>query len=225
MAASEPRYDGHSDWYDETFRVFDEDAAVLERLVGHGEGQVCLDIACGTGRYTPTLKASGYDVIGVDISADQLRVARARTRNLLRGDASLLGLRSGSVAVAVGMYFHTDVEDFAGVVAEVTRCLEPGGRLIYVGLHPCFIGPFVNRSTEAETHALRFGAGYGVSGWNRVGSGGGVGLWSRVGGHHKTLASFLKAFLDAGLLLDSIDELQGGGLVLPRNIAVVGAKR
>jgi hypothetical protein len=43
------------------------------------------------------------------------------------------------------MFFHTDVEDFATVARDVARCLCPGGRFIYVGLHPCFIGPFVNR--------------------------------------------------------------------------------
>lgn len=96
---------------------------------------------------------------------------------------------------------------------------------MYVGLHPCFIGPFVNRTTEIEDQALHFVAGYGTSGWARRGSGGGVGLWSRVGGHHKTLAGFLGAFIDGGLAVEQVVELSGGGTVLPRNIAVVAAKR
>jgi hypothetical protein len=95
---------------------------------------------------------------------------------------------------------------------------------VYVGLHPCFIGPFVDRTTEIDDQALRFVPGYGTSGWARRGSGGGVGLWSRVGGHHKTLAAFLQAFIDAGLRLERVIELSGGGTVLPRNIAVAATK-
>jgi hypothetical protein len=62
------------------------------------------------------------------------------------------------------MFFHTDVEDFAVVAHQVARCLRPGGRFIYIGLHPCFIGPFVDRTTESGDLALRFALGYGVPG-------------------------------------------------------------
>jgi hypothetical protein len=122
------------------------------------------------------------------------------------------------------MYFHTDVEDFAAVVSEIGRCLKVRGPFVYIGLHPCFIGPFVDRSHEHEDNGLHFVAGYGASTWAYRGSGGGVGLWSRVGGHHKTLAGFLSAFPDAGFRLDRVAELPGGGAVVPRNIAVVATK-
>jgi SAM-dependent methyltransferase len=122
------------------------------------------------------------------------------------------------------MYFHTDVEDLAGAVAEVARCLRPGGRFVYIGLHPCFIGAFVDRTAEVDDQALRFVPGYSTSRWMRRGSGGGSGPWSRVGGHHKTLEGFLSTFIDAGLRLERIVELSGGGVVLPRNIALAAAK-
>jgi ubiquinone/menaquinone biosynthesis C-methylase UbiE len=218
------RYDGHADWYDEAFDVYREDADVLSELLGPGEGRVCLDVACGTGRYAATIAAAGCRVVGVDISADQLRRAARRAEHLVQADARSLPLRSSSIDVAVGMYFHTDVEDFAAVVAEIARCLPVGGRFVYLGLHPGFIGPFVNRATEVADQELRFLPGYEGSGWAHRGSGGGVGLWKRVGGHHKTLATFLHAFIDAGLHLERFIELPGGGTVLPRNLAVAAAK-
>ena len=46
----------------------------------------------------------------------------------------------------------------------------------------------------------------------------------RVGGHHKTMASFFAAFLDSGFSLERVVELPGGGVILPRNIAVVVSK-
>lgn len=218
------RYDGHADWYDEAFDVYREDVDVLRELLGPGEGRVCLDVACGTGRYAATITDAGYRVVGVDVSADQLRLAAQRTDHLAQADARSLPLRSSSINVAVGLYLHTDVEDFAAVVAEIARCLPAGGRFIYLGLHPCFIGPFVNRATEVADQELRFMPGYEGSGWAHQGSGGGVGLWNRVGGHHKTLAGFLHAFVDAGLQLERFIELSGGGTVLPRNVAVAAAK-
>jgi SAM-dependent methyltransferase len=39
--------------------------------------------------------------------------------------------------------------DFVAVAREIARCLRPGGRFIYLGLHPCFIGPFSNRMNES----------------------------------------------------------------------------
>jgi SAM-dependent methyltransferase len=47
-------------------------------LLGPGNG-LCLDLGCGTGHYFGTIRASARTVVGVDSSADQLRVARSRS--------------------------------------------------------------------------------------------------------------------------------------------------
>jgi ubiquinone/menaquinone biosynthesis C-methylase UbiE len=224
VAAASARYDGHADWYDETFAPFEEDAEWLEQLLGPGNGRPCLDVGCGTGRYAERLTGMGYHVYGIDLSADQLRIAKARARRIALGDARHLPIRAESVDTVVSLYLHTDVENFAEVVAEITRCVRSGGRVVCFGLHPCFIGPFVDRSNEHEDDALRFVPGYGAKGWAHQGSGGGVGLWARVGGHHKTLSEFLDAFTHAGLHLERLIELPGGGAIIPRNIAVVATK-
>jgi SAM-dependent methyltransferase len=224
VEAAPARYDGHAEWYDDQFTINDEDREALARVLELGGDRLCLDVACGAGRYTAGLTDLGYQVVGIDLSRDQLRIAKQRSCRLVRANAAVMPLRSASIDVAVGMYFHTDVEDFAGVVTEIGRCLKVGGRFVYIGLHPCFIGPFVDRSRERDDSGLHFVAGYGASTWAYRGSGGGVGLWSRVGGHHKALAGFLCAFPDAGLRLDRLAELPGGGTVLPRNIAVVTTK-
>jgi SAM-dependent methyltransferase len=123
------------------------------------------------------------------------------------------------------MFFHTDVEDFASVVREVARCLRPGGRFIYLGVHPCFIGPFIDRTSEAQDQPLPVVAGYGEVGWATRGSGGaGTGLWTRVGGHHKTLAAFIQAFTEAPLAIRTLRELSCGGILLPRNLGLVAEK-
>lgn len=166
MTSPRARYDGHAEWYDQTFSVSlnEDEVAFVREWLGPGGGQTCLDVACGTGRYGPVLADAGYHTVGFDISADQLRFARRKLGAACRADARRLPVQDASVAVAAGMFFHNDVEDFAAVVHDVARCLRPGGRLVYLGVHPCFVGPFVNRMTECEDLRLSFAVGYGIPG-------------------------------------------------------------
>jgi SAM-dependent methyltransferase len=226
MEPERARYDGHSAWYDEVFGAFsyEEETAFLKDRLGAGGGQICLDVACGTGLHGRTAAGAGYRVLGVDISADQLRFARRRLEVAVQADARRLPLPDDAVTLALGMFFHTDVADFAAVVREIARCLRPGGLFIYVGLHPCFIGPFVNRMNESRDLGLRFEPGYGHVGWADRASGDGSGVGGRVGFHHKTLAGFLGAITEAGLNIRELHEITGGGVVLPRNLAVVAVK-
>jgi SAM-dependent methyltransferase len=143
----------------------------------------------------------------------------------VRADIRALPVANASVGMATGMFFHTDVEDFARVVREVARCLRPGGRFLYLGLHPCFVGPFVYRLTEQQDLALSFGAGYGTVGWADRGSGDGSMIGGRVGFHHKTLTSFLQAFATAGLAIRAVREFSvPGHAVLPWNMAFLASK-
>ena len=221
------RYDGQSDWYDATFSAFhhEEQEAWFLGTLGAGGGAVCLDIACGTGRAGRLLHDAGYRAVGFDISADQLRFARSRLPAAVRADARRLPVPDECADVATGMYFQTDTEDFTAVVREVARCLRPGGRFAYLGVHPCYVGPFVYRLDEQQDQSLTFTAGYGTVGWAGRASGDGSRIGGRVGFHHKTLASFLQAFGDAGLALRSAREFMApGGGILPWGLALLTEK-
>jgi SAM-dependent methyltransferase len=227
MTSGAARYDGHSDWYEERFAARhppEEELVFLRQALGAGHGEVCLDLACGTGLCAQPIAEAGYRSAGFDISADQLRFARRRMSAVARADACSLPLKDRSVPVVLGMFFHTDLEDFTAVAREVARCLRPGGRFVYAGTHPCFIGPFVNRTAESAEHALRFNPGYGTVGWANRGSGDGSGPGGRVGFHHKTLASFLGAIASSGLSIRDVQEFSSGGVILPRNIGLVAEK-
>jgi SAM-dependent methyltransferase len=181
MSSQAARYDGNAEWYDETFSAFHppgEELAFLRQALGMGDGEICIDLACGTGLCVQPIVDAGYQAVGFDISADQLRFARRRMANVVQADACNLPLPGETVSVMVGMFFHTDLEDFAAAARQVARCLRPRGRFIYAGLHPCFIGPFVNRTTESAEQQLHFSPGYGSIGWASHASGDG----SRVRG-------------------------------------------
>jgi SAM-dependent methyltransferase len=214
------RYDGFAAWYDErlaegTLAVGD----VLDRLLGSGAGG-CLDLCCGTGLHLPRLLELGWQVTGVDISADQLGRARERVgarATLVRADATALPFPNGQFAAVASIFSHTDVDDFAGLVREGSRVLRTGGVFVYCGLHPCFYGP--HSQFPGGRGVPRLHAGYRQSG--RYSQGPGVtpgGLREKVGAVHLPLGSFLQAFLDTGLTLDHFEE--HGDAAYPPRVAL-----
>jgi SAM-dependent methyltransferase len=207
-----PRYDGVADWYDQEIRhlaaahVTETALQSLIRMLGSGPGK-CLDLGCGTGIAIPDLLRLGWSVIGVDISADQVRVAREQTRrlavDLLEGDASHLPFPSSSFDAVASMFTHTDFDNPPRAFAEVYRVLRPGGKFVYVGTHPCFVTPYAERKPGAD---FFLHPGYRRRGWTASGPGFGQGIRPRVGVNHQTLADFLNAIIDSGLRLTNVDE-------------------
>jgi SAM-dependent methyltransferase len=229
------RYDGHADWYDATFRSLGEEvgsAGLLVRLLGPADPRspLCLDVGCGTGLHFAALAVRGYQVVGIDLSADQLRIARTRGSGVVRADAGRLPFADVSIPVVTMTFIHTDVDDFPAVVAEAARVLRPGGKLVYIGVHPAFLGAFVDRRNEVGEQELRIRPGYGDERW-RTDSTGRFPVRSRVGARNLTLQTFLGAFLASHRLrLSSVTELDtamrpwrsgpGDAHLLPWNIAV-----
>jgi SAM-dependent methyltransferase len=216
------RYDGFASWYDERLLPYTMAASdSIERLLGPGPGR-CLDLCCGTGAHLQTLVALGWRVTGVDISEDQLRLARQRAGTgieLIRADAAALPLSAARFDAVVSMFSHTDVDDFRLVVREAARVLRPGGVFIYVGLHPCFEGPHSRYEPEDDVPVLH--PGYRES--RRSTEAPGLtpdGLWAKVGGTHLPLAELVQALLDAPLTIDRFEEHGDEGRHYPRRIAI-----
>lgn len=139
--ASDPTREWFRDWFGEEYLALyphrdEEEAARAVRLfldsVG-ASGQFVLDLACGAGRHLRELRSAGVHSVGLDLSGTLLREARRAdaTVPLVRGDMRLLPFSDGSFNGLTSFftsfgYFRTVEEDLA-VVAEVRRCLTPGG--------------------------------------------------------------------------------------------------
>ncbi|HSC49555.1 MAG TPA: class I SAM-dependent methyltransferase [Gaiellaceae bacterium] len=179
---------------------------IVLRLLGEGPGRL-LDVGCGGGAHAAELAAHGWSVTGIDVSAGQLELARARGVDVVEADAEALPFEDASFDAAVSMFTHTDMGDFAAALREVTRVLRPGGRFVYLGVHPCFVGPhaFVHDRAVPELHAGYRDTSYRVEApgiWND-------GLRAKVGAAHLPLGRFLQAFLDAPLTLERLEEPEG----------------
>src|SRR5262245_57789586 len=117
-AMAEARYDGLADAYD-AFMELDSPyhravVDALRRLLGAGPGR-CLDLGCGGGHVIPVVQELGWEVVGTDLSADQLRVARHSLPGieLVQADATALPFESETFAAAYATFVHTDFDDFA----------------------------------------------------------------------------------------------------------------
>ena len=58
-------------------------------------------------------------------------------------------------------FLHTDVDHFPVTIGEAARVLSPGGGLVYLGVHPAYVGAFLDRTAEIDTQEVRVTAGYG----------------------------------------------------------------
>ena len=215
------RYDEHVPWYEEFRPALNADELdVLERFLGPGRGR-CLDLGCGTGVAIPELIRLGWSVVGVDVSEEMLSRARELGVELHRASADALPFADAGFDAVVSLWTHTDVDDFPAVLREAARVLRPGGPLVYVGAHPCFVGPH-SRFIAAEgvptllpgyRNTERYDGGPAI---------GPDGLRARVGAAHLPLGLFVHSFLEAGLAIERFEEL--GSREFPYEVAL-GCRR
>jgi ubiquinone/menaquinone biosynthesis C-methylase UbiE len=119
-------------------RLAETYAPIHDRVVATlalAPGMRVLDVACGTGAVALRAARAGADVVGIDISADQLAKAQAAAHSeglairFEEGDCQQLPYADAefeAVASTFGAIFAADHERTAGELARVCR---PGGRL------------------------------------------------------------------------------------------------
>ncbi|HLV25702.1 MAG TPA: methyltransferase domain-containing protein [Gemmatimonadales bacterium] len=118
------------------------EVARLLDILGLPAGARVLDCPCGQGRHATLLAEAGFEVDGVDYSSDLLAIARKESlpRNLRyrKADMRKLPIRwKGRFDVVVNLFtsfgFFLDARDDRKVLAEFSRVLADGGRLIWHG--------------------------------------------------------------------------------------------
>ena len=99
-----------------------------------------LDLACGTGTITELLSKMGYEMIGVDASAEML--SRAREKAVESGEdilylcqnmeeLDLFGTIDGAICTLDGINHLTDEKDLKTVFSRVSLFLNEGGVFVF----------------------------------------------------------------------------------------------
>lgn len=131
-----------------------------------------VDIGCGNGALCCELASHGYEVIGCEPNADDLRVARNRAPELVfhklgvDDDPSALGTETFDLAIAVEVIEHlvrpVSLPDFA------KQLLRPGGHLIISTPYHGYLKNLVLALTNKwDAHLNPFWDGGHIKFWSR----------------------------------------------------------
>jgi len=116
----------------------DEEVAGFAELLRERNARRVLDLGCGAGRHILHLSKLGFEVHGLDFSAEALRICwrrlleRALSAHLVLGDMRELGYVSGCFDGVVCWYalYHDTLSGIRRTLSEVWRVLRSGGLLL-----------------------------------------------------------------------------------------------
>jgi SAM-dependent methyltransferase len=181
------------------------DAPVLAAC-GDVTGMRVLDCGCGEGRFCRKLVARGAAyVLGLDACEPMieaaLELASEREEYQVADVENLSFLDDGSFDLAVSYLNQCDLLDFKMNTCEVLRVLKPGGRFIVANLHPMrsAVGGW-HRNEAGEKQHVIVDNYFDESERN----------WRMMGveftNYHRTLGTYVNAFVDAGFLVERLVE-------------------
>ena len=166
-----------------------------------------LEVGCGEGRVTRDLAKRGHRVVGVDATADLIRLARDAdpANTYLRCDAAALPFADGSFDLAVFYNSLMDVDDMEAALQEATRVLRPDGVLCACVTHPIAdAGRF--ESSDANARFLVEGNYLGPRRWLQLPTVDRDGLSMDFSGWAYPMEAYFRALEGAGFMVHALRE-------------------
>ena len=140
-------WERHSAWWQQAFTEgadpeYEEQVLPLVENSLRGAQRV-LDVGCGEGQVARRVARLGADVIGIDASLSQVRVAHAAGRfaAFCPGRAEQLPCMSAGFDAVVACLVLEHVDPFEPAVSEIARVLVPGGQFLLLLTHPLLQAP------------------------------------------------------------------------------------
>jgi SAM-dependent methyltransferase len=114
---------------------------LVERYAGRGRR--ILDIGCGEGQVSRRLTALGAEVVGIDPTDSQIRMAHRRggAAGYLRAGAEHIPCADAAFDTVVLCLAIEHIDPFEGAIEEVARVLAPEGRFLLLLVHPLLQAP------------------------------------------------------------------------------------
>ncbi|MDX1435956.1 MAG: class I SAM-dependent methyltransferase [Anaerolineales bacterium] len=189
----------------------------VERMLSPVAGRRVLDVACGNGLTSRRLAHAGAKVTAIDFSEEMIRIAKAREDDSsieylvvdATDDAALrkLGAFDGVLCNMALM----DLADIRPLMKALSSLLTPDGRFVFSVVHPCFNNPAVVQVGEVEDQGGKLVTTYSVkvSRYLTPYTQPGLAMRGQPVPHpyfHRPLSALLAPGLEAGLVLDGLEE-------------------
>lgn len=166
-----------------------------------------LDVGCGEGRFCRILQGMGIPTIGVDPTVALIDTARRRdpAGDYRVGRVEALEFADATFDLVVSYLTMIDFPDLRAAVAEMTRVLKPGGRLLIANLTSLNTAGLGDERLGSHYDA-RGRYSYAVDGYLDERS-----QWVEWGGirivnWHRPLETYMSLLLDQGLILTHFAE-------------------
>ncbi|MBN1550132.1 class I SAM-dependent methyltransferase [bacterium] len=181
------------------------DAPML-RACGDVKGLSVLDCGCGEGRFCRLLAERGAAyVLGLDLCDPMITAARQLQSNTdeyrVADVQNLSFLSNRTFDLAVSYLNQCDLPDFMANNREVFRILKPDGRFIIANLHPMrsAVGYWLKTENGEKRHVIldRY-FDESERHWKMMNI--------EFTNFHRSLATYLRGFLNAGFCIDDVVE-------------------
>lgn len=196
---------------------------VLRPWIGSAvrDAATVLDVGCGSGRLTETLRASGARVVGVDPSPRSIALAKASdpVGDYHVGTLEKFAAKNpdANFELAVANMVLMDAPDLDGLLSGIAR-LIPGGRFAATLAHPAFWPLYLG---YAANEAFSYGKEVFVEAPYVVNN-------QRFGAAtthiHRPVSRYISAFAQAGMTITRMEELRGtesrSAFPFPRFLAI-----
>ena len=126
-------YFSHPEWAEEYLTYCHRSEAFIGRwsaAVGDWTDKVVVDIGCGPGNVFASLQGKPKLLIGIDVAAGSLELARKQGYLPILADATSLPFVSGFADVVVLNAALHHCEDMAAILKEAARLVKPGGLIV-----------------------------------------------------------------------------------------------
>ena len=203
----------HTQWAESAPDWIDTDQAVrtgmLDRWMldslGDVSGKSIIDIGCGEGRFSRLLSQLGATVTGVDLTEAFIERARSLASEdetyLIDNAETLQAIEDKKFGLAVSYIVLVDLFDYHSAINAAYRVLRPGGRFIVCNIHPMrssVPGGWIKQGDRKLFFPVDNYTDEGPREFT---------WWGRqFVNMHRTLASHISVFLDAGFTLSAIHE-------------------
>ena len=213
------KYDGIARWYDELRR--DDSVSLVDNLVfpyvfsliePNKKPYVC-DLACGQGKLSRFLAQQGAQVLGVDISANLLDIAKKYEKTKPLGITYLLDnaekLSKLNDLEFEGVVCHMalmDISDLDATYRAVFRVLKRSGWFAFSITHPCFESPHAKwgktHTGEIKREIFEY---FQERFWRSRNPNG---MRGQMGAHHRKLSTYINLLIQAGFTITQMIEPQ-----------------